>query len=312
MSNDTNNYLSHSRPAFICGLPKSGTTLLLSLLDWHSDILVFPEETKFLKQVVSDERHQSFAYLLGRTDCTLLVRRRFADEAGERDYTDFDAKSFRSIAKAYRDHYAEAGMHPARALLEAIVTGYGIVAEQAAPRVWVEKTPLNEVHINEAFKLWPNARAIYLARDPRDVFYSYNAKRRLRGITEMGLDEFELMIMSSLKGWGRAVHKEPTSCFAIRYEDLVTEPEHELRRLAAFLGIPFLPSMLRPTRRGRIWTGNSMHGREFDTISTGSVGAYLTKLDPGVIRELESICARMMRRFGYLPHEAVGTAPAPL
>ena len=36
---------------FICGYPKSGTTLLLSLLDSHSELLVFPEEIQYFSRV---------------------------------------------------------------------------------------------------------------------------------------------------------------------------------------------------------------------------------------------------------------------
>lgn len=32
------------QPVFICGCPKSGTTLLASLLDGHSELLIIPEE----------------------------------------------------------------------------------------------------------------------------------------------------------------------------------------------------------------------------------------------------------------------------
>ena len=33
------------RPVFICGHPKSGTSLLRNLLDSHSELVVYPEET---------------------------------------------------------------------------------------------------------------------------------------------------------------------------------------------------------------------------------------------------------------------------
>src|SRR5215510_14635185 len=39
-------------PVFIGGYPRSGTTLLTSLLDSHSDLLVYPRETQFFKLVL--------------------------------------------------------------------------------------------------------------------------------------------------------------------------------------------------------------------------------------------------------------------
>ena len=40
------------RPVFIAGHPKAGTSLLLNLLDSHSQLLVFPEETLFFREVL--------------------------------------------------------------------------------------------------------------------------------------------------------------------------------------------------------------------------------------------------------------------
>src|SRR5262245_11056209 len=39
-------------PVLLCGYPKSGTTLLLALLDHHPDLLVFPEESRFFTQML--------------------------------------------------------------------------------------------------------------------------------------------------------------------------------------------------------------------------------------------------------------------
>ena len=36
-------------PVFICGAPRSGTTLLSNLLDGHHNLIVFPVETHILQ-----------------------------------------------------------------------------------------------------------------------------------------------------------------------------------------------------------------------------------------------------------------------
>lgn len=38
------------RPIFICGHPKSGTSLLRNLLDFHPQLVVYPEESRFFRQ----------------------------------------------------------------------------------------------------------------------------------------------------------------------------------------------------------------------------------------------------------------------
>lgn len=83
----------------------------------------------------------------------------------------------------------------------------------------------------------------------------------------------------------------------LRYEDLVADPEGELRRLCAFLGLEFEPAMLR--------YGEHDHG-DFvkgigdwrDKIRAGTVVAARPLPDPEEIpEELHGIC----RAWGYLP-----------
>src|SRR3990172_5712525 len=39
---------------FICGHPKSGTSLVRGMLDSHPQLIVFPEETKFFRRVLPE------------------------------------------------------------------------------------------------------------------------------------------------------------------------------------------------------------------------------------------------------------------
>ena len=41
-----------NRPVFICGHPKSGTTLVRALVDDHPELVVFPEETSFFRTAI--------------------------------------------------------------------------------------------------------------------------------------------------------------------------------------------------------------------------------------------------------------------
>lgn len=46
------------RPVFICGHPKSGTTLVRALVDDHPELVVFPEETSFFRTVMPILSHR--------------------------------------------------------------------------------------------------------------------------------------------------------------------------------------------------------------------------------------------------------------
>ena len=50
---DASNHDWLERPVFVVGYPKSGTTLVVSLLDGHPQLVVFPEETEFMRAIGS-------------------------------------------------------------------------------------------------------------------------------------------------------------------------------------------------------------------------------------------------------------------
>ena len=52
MNKKNSSQLNHIRekPVFICGHPKSGTSLLRSMLDNHPELIVYPEETYFFRK----------------------------------------------------------------------------------------------------------------------------------------------------------------------------------------------------------------------------------------------------------------------
>ena len=63
------------RALLICGHPKSGTSLLLSLLDGHPDVLAFPEETKYFRAIHERAGLRSAEALIAHTRVGRLVRR---------------------------------------------------------------------------------------------------------------------------------------------------------------------------------------------------------------------------------------------
>src|SRR5436305_14397103 len=85
------------RAGFIAGPAKSGTTLLVSLLDSHPELLVFPTETAYFPTVLtkyaSAGRRAQVDYLMGESFARVL----FGAEprAGKHPYEGFPAAEFR-------------------------------------------------------------------------------------------------------------------------------------------------------------------------------------------------------------------------
>jgi hypothetical protein len=300
-------------PVFICGYPKSGTTLLLALLDHHPELLVFPEETRFFKQILPYPKRQNLDYVLSQTSVKNLGLGKFRMTSGARDYSEIDFNTYTKCLEV------SVGTSPdPLTLLEGVINCYGRVTGQRGTRYWVEKTPLNEFYLNKANQLWPDLKALYMIRDPRDNYCSHSDLRQRRHLARkkkyadadeetrakhlsppLEITEFIAYWLDSIAQWEQFAKRNESQALLIRYRDLVQNPRQELSRICDFLGINWDDILLSPTRNGTLWTGNSMHGTQFTGISTSSLGRYKQHLDEGEIRQLEGLLDKTMRRYGW-------------
>jgi hypothetical protein len=291
-------------PIFICGYPKSGTTLLHLLLDNHPELLVFPEETRYLQQVMKNPNCLNPKYVLEKTGVRTLGVGKRKVTSGMRDCSSIDFDVYQHCVNS---HWADS-QQSAKALLEIVMHCYGLVTEQINRKYWVEKTPLNEMFLRDAANLWPQMRAVYIVRDPRDNFTSYR-KQRKKQVDAHG-DENELYRlltivefvggwMESLRHWDSFSKRFPLKTLVLRYCDLVQEPEKTTRQLCDFLQIDWTTSLLSPTRLGILWEGNSMHDTEFSGISDSSLGRYRTSLASSELYLLENWVQDWMRSYQW-------------
>ncbi|MGB5920023.1 sulfotransferase family protein [Arcobacter sp.] len=133
--------------------------------------------------------------------------------------------------------------------------------------IWIEKSPENIYLINSFIKLFPFSKVIHIVRDPKDVINS---------LIKRGLD-----IITAAEVWITSVANiQPflnlKNVYEIKYEDLVTNPETEIKKLCHFLNIEFDNSLLSPknkkNRRDKFF--DSWNSNPNEEISTKSIGSY--------------------------------------
>ena len=129
-------------PVILCGYPKSGTTLLLSLLDNHPQLTVFPEECKFFQLVYGKKNYLNI--ILTQTGFNALRFEKVVFPSGERDYTDVD---FDYVEKEIRTLCGNVSVFK-DILIGAMSIWHNVQANQSNEKLrWVEKTPGNERYI---------------------------------------------------------------------------------------------------------------------------------------------------------------------
>ena len=281
-------------PCWILGYPKSGTTLLLSLLDGHAKLSVFPEELRYFSNVCG--KADRIGQILSNTGFrALLSGGKVRSQGGLRDYSALPVEEIAREIRSLRDRRLSN-----RDLLIHLMEIWRRHASgaPAAKRYWVEKTPGNEKNLLRMHR-WFGHRStyLYIIRDPRDVYCSLARARRGTN-KELTPETFAVgWILSALiASWAE---RHLARFKLIRYEDLVRSPAAGLEAICAHLGIEYSADLLTPTRAGQRWRGNSMHGQEFQGVSSPSIGIYRGRLPGTDVATLERLLFISLKRFGY-------------
>lgn len=301
------------RPLFIGGYPKSGTTLLLSLLDGHPEVVVFPEETRFFglllpmlqsgasREVVLDQAYN-------HTGVRFFREGAFDDGAGVRDYTAIDFSLYQRTVESL---WASSG-HSHAGLLTALVSAYAIVMGQdpVRKRYWIEKSPGNEHFATEILRLFPDASFVCTLRDPRANYFSYRKKKEKYLKYSMSVEEFLLAWIKSAQSMlvgAQAFPGRPTDArktvnqyLVILYERLARNPRAVMESLSKRMDLSWDECLVNPTRMSRPWEGNSMHGYSFAGVSSEPIGVWKTELDPEDSRFIEGVLGvKVLTKMGW-------------
>jgi hypothetical protein len=289
------------RPIFICGHPKSGTSLVRSLLDSHPQLVVYPEETAFFRRYLPKARGLTLDQKLTLADQSLIHIFNWskanppAHQADflDRDYTDI---SYAAVSQAMRRLIEEEFRHDGD-LLSAAVLAFGAVSGQLNAQTvrWVEKTPYNEYYVEQILLWWPQALFIHVVRDPRDNFVSYRRKH-----PDWSARIFaESWSRSTRSGLASREKYGPDKYWMLRYEQLIQSPREVLPAFCSFLGIGDAPILKIPTRSGKGWRGNSMFAEQFEEISATPKGRWKESMSVDDLVLLEGLTRSSMKMLDY-------------
>jgi hypothetical protein len=295
----------NQRGLFIGGCPKSGTTLLLSLLDGHPQLVVLPEETFFLENradyAALGGHPAQLRRLLEKTGLIQLAKGRYepgyaTDSTDARNYTGFDYPRFAALCA----EFVNQPWMTDSLLFSEVIRAYAIVlgADWRHCVRWIEKSTSNEVRHAAMQELYPDAKLIQLVRDPRAVFAS-------RKKVMMNASGRHTKAHRLVREWNRSsreiprLRSRPDKFLVVRYEDLVKDPKGVMEKICRFAGLDFLPAMLKPTRAGTEWQGNSAFQAAFNDISATTVDQWKDYLTEHEIWWIEMHCRQGMVLADY-------------
>jgi hypothetical protein len=216
-------------PVIVLGVGRSGTTLLRVMLDRHT-MLAIPYESFFVPQLA--HRHGR------RPD----VDKFLDDLARLRTLYDWGI-----TPEDVRPRLRE-GM----ATREAIAAIFETYAERQGKPRWGDKTPLYMQQLPLLERLFPDAIWVHLVRDGRDAALSFlELPEGFSGKTwalPRTVPQFAARWRTEILSGRRLGRHAGERYLELRYEDLVAEPERELRRICEHVSLAWEPGLLDHTR----------------------------------------------------------------
>jgi Sulfotransferase domain. len=279
--------MNKNAPFFIIGSERSGTTLLMVMLDAHSRLCVpevtwyYPRFRAYLHTYGDLERPGAFRTLVSEMVFGLKTPffgkpwnpRTIVDEILESTKAPVFSEAFRAILQRVAD-------------------------EEGKPR-WGEKTPHNLYYVREILEDFPDARFVHLIRDGRDV--AVEQLRSAFGPTNiLAAAKIWKRTQRAAARWRREVPAE--QWLDVRYEDLAANPEREVARVLDFLGEEHEASTLEfyrgETARRRARTRD--HRPLGEPVSTAYTGIYRRYLSVWEQEVFAGVAGEELLAAGYV------------
>lgn len=265
---------------FIVGSPRSGTTLLHSMLAAHSEVAI-PPETFFFTTTVPMAK--SFL----RSDIITNVSGFFKVMAGNKYMQPLLPYADRAL---FQDNRSTIG--------EVFSSLCGNYAKSRGKSIWGEKTPSHLWYWQRINRAFPNCKFIIVVRDGRDVVCSVSRVRW--GTGNLYGDAYRWKI-DIRKGEKIIDSLGPERSIMVRYEDLVVEPEVQMKRICDFLMVKYERDMVQNFANADIIHGmeEEWKRRNLDkTLHRESINRYKSDLGPKKIKYLNGLLVRELRIIG--------------
>ncbi len=265
------------------GAPRSGTTLLQTLLDAHSACSIPPESHLFdhFGEIISCYGN------LDQEDVLLrLARDLLKDERILRWQLNLKPED---LCRKVKERSFK-GM--ISVLFETYACNHG-------KERWGDKTPEHTLHLDQILSIFPQARFVHLVRDGRDVAESLG--RAFFGPPT--LDRRAMLWKTYVNAFETFRQKNSSLCLTVRYEELVKNPQEVLGRVLTFIGeepvqisqeIP--ETALKKIYRG---TDDGSHQSLDDRVTEKKIGLFREAMTRRDLEIFESIAGDELKRFGY-------------
>jgi hypothetical protein len=235
-------------PIFLFSMPRSGSTLTQRILGADPTIATASEPHVLLPYVYATRDHGMYAEY-----DQLQVKRAIED--------------FCALLPRKQDDYLE---EVARLVLRLYAK-----ASPSGTKYFLDKTPRYHLIADEIFRMFPDAKFIFLWRNPLAIVASLMELQQ----GKWNLYRSKIDLYDGLQNLIAVYEARRASVCAIRYEDLIAQPDESGRRMFDYLGLPFneasLSKFANVDLKGRF---GDKAGEKYQTISSEPLEKWKTTL----------------------------------
>jgi hypothetical protein len=301
------NTIFQESPVFLCGHRKSGTTLLLNLLDSHPNLSVYPADSGFFFKYYPLCELENYSKNKKIDEMIKTVIKSLADEflklsSSEMNSIGFNMEKFKTDFKKL---VKKTDMTPRDMLISLQLAFQHNHTNSSNPKMWIEKTTSTEIYALDIIDWFPNAKFIHVIRDPRDNWGSLKSgwDKRYKNFNDSKERLLQSLIERGKLGMEFAKHNQTIfnkdQYLIIKFEDLTSNPQKILKKICNFLKIPFDDILLTPTICGKLWKGNNFDGKKFTSISSTNVDRWKKRITEHEAKLIEYHYSDMMKFFNY-------------
>ena len=197
-----------SDPIFMIGFPRSGTTLLDTILRSHPSIEVIEEKPMVDKLIYS------------------------LNELTENNFENLKKIEIDQIKKIRNIYFKNLDTH---------------IQNNHNSEIYIDKLPLNIINVGEIFRIFPKAKFIFSLRHPCDCVLScfmQDFKLNNAMANFLNLKDSAKLYDSVMKLWIQYTSIFPINYHEVRYENIISNFESTIKSVLDFLGLPWDRSVL--------------------------------------------------------------------
>jgi LPS sulfotransferase NodH len=282
-------------PFFIVGASRSGTTLLRLMLNAHSRLAV-PDEMKYFRFLEGTNNLETW-----RAPRSLQAYQQLVSK-----YVTAHRALVESVPGAVEALRRPTDDRTARGPYRTFLRHW---AQTCGKARWGEKTPHNISFVDVIADMFPGAKFVHVARDPRAVVQSMNASSYYAAESVFNALNWRTAIRDGTRLF-RGLRADQH--LTIRYEDLVCEPTATLRSVCAFLDEAFEPSMLRFYETADQHMAHQIRTPSIrGPVTQSGLSKWRTRLSSTDIALIERLCGEEMTALGYELEADASTVSVP-